>query len=145
MTIQVIVKQTAALTSLELLAILKERVKVFVVEQQCPYQEVDDDDDQAYHVMLMENQQIVGYSRIMVSPDGVRFGRVLVPKAQRHRKLGRQLVATTLAEIKQRFPGQPVKIGAQNYLRTFYESFGFKATSAVYLEDDIPHIDMLLN
>ncbi|SPC39631.1 Protein ElaA [Latilactobacillus fuchuensis] len=144
MTIEVSVKQTDALTAPELLAILKARVKVFVVEQQCPYQEVDDQDDQAYHLVLRENGQLVGYTRIMAQTDEVHFGRVLVPKEYRQRQLGRQLIASTLAEIKQSFPGKPVKIGAQNYLRAFYESFGFEAVSDVYLEDEIPHIEMVL-
>lgn len=138
------IKPTDELLPAELLEILAARVHVFVVEQACAYQEVDDKDRQAVHVMLRENGQLVAYARIVESadPNAISFGRVLVVKAARGRGLARQLLQATLAEISRRASGKPIKIQAQNYLRGFYVEFGFAATSDVYLEDGIPHVDM---
>ncbi|WP_262316815.1 GNAT family N-acetyltransferase [Lacticaseibacillus parakribbianus] len=140
-----LIKETAALTPGELLTILAARTKVFVVEQNCAYQEVDARDFQAVHVLLKDHGELVAYARIVPWPAGgaISFGRVLVVAEQRHRHLGRRLVAATLAEIARRDPGQPVRIQAQAYLQEFYAGFGFTATSAVYLEDGIPHLDMV--
>lgn len=143
---KVTVKKTSELTVPELLMITKERIRVFVVEQDCPYQEIDDQDDQALHVMLTVNGEFAAYTRIVEHADHVHmsFGRVLVIKRFREQHLGYQVVAATIAEIKARYPERDVKIAAQNYLKAFYESFGFKAVSDVYLEDNIPHLDMEL-
>ncbi|KRM60789.1 acetyltransferase [Paucilactobacillus vaccinostercus DSM 20634] len=144
--LKLVIKTTAELTSAELLMILKERTRVFVVEQHCPYQEVDDQDDEACHVMLQDHGQLVAYTRIIKHLDGINmsFGRVLVVMAYRGQQLGRQIVAETIKVLRQQFPGAPIKIAAQSRLRDFYGSFGFRPVSDVYLEDDIPHIDMLL-
>ncbi|MCP9614550.1 GNAT family N-acetyltransferase [Levilactobacillus brevis] len=139
------VKQTNELTSQELVQVLKERVAVFVVEQNCPYQEVDADDFDDLHVQLTDDAgQLQAYTRIMDRGDSVTFGRVLVVKAYRGTGLGQQIVQATLDAIAKRFPGKPIQIQAQAYLQKFYAGFGFKPVSAVYLEDDIPHLDMRL-
>ena len=140
----IITKHTNELTSKELIDILKERVKVFVVEQNCPYQEVDDDDYDDLHVCLIENDRLKAYTRIIDKGDHITFGRVLVVKEFRKNGLGEKIVEATIDEIKKDFPKKPIQIQAQAYLQKFYEQFGFKAISEVYLEDNIPHLDMLL-
>ncbi|WEV47211.1 GNAT family N-acetyltransferase [Bifidobacterium sp. ESL0690] len=140
------IKTTDELNPSELLEIFRERVKVFVVEQHCPYQEVDDKDFTATHVMLQRDGKLAAYTRIIKHDDGVHisFGRVLVVQEYRGHGYAKQIVSTTLQEIAKRHPGQGVKIQAQSYLKDFYASFGFKSISAVYLEDGIPHVDMVL-
>lgn len=140
----IITKHTNELTSKELIDILKERVKVFVVEQNCPYQEVDDDDYDNLHVCLVENNQLKAYTRIIDKGNHITFGRVLVVKEFRKNGLGEKIVQATIDKIKKEFPKKPIQIQAQAYLQKFYEQFGFKAISEVYLEDNIPHLDMLL-
>lgn len=138
------IKETAALTPDELLTILAARIRVFVVEQACAYQEVDDQDFEARHIMFYRESKLVAYARIIPHADGqhISFGRVLVVKEYRGQQLGQQLIDTVLAEIARLFPDQAIKIQAQNYLRDFYGRFGFVAVSDVYLEDEIPHVDM---
>lgn len=138
------VKPLVDLSSGELLDVLKERVRVFVVEQECPYQEVDDTDETALHVILKDNDNIAGYTRIMDDSEYASIGRVLVVKEYRGLNLGRKIVQKSIDEIKERFPGKSIKISGQEYLKDFYESFGFKVVSDVYLEDGIPHMDMIL-
>lgn len=144
--LELVIKDTKELTVLELLEIMKARVKVFVVEQNCPYQEVDEKDAVARHIYLKDQEKVVAYTRIVPHEDAnyLSFGRVLVDKSYRKEHLGKRIVAETLAEIKRLEPQRPVKISAQNYLRGFYGSFGFQAVSDVYLEDNIPHLDMVL-
>jgi len=139
----IIVKNTNELSPKELIDIMKARVKVFVVEQNCPYQEVDDDDYNDLNVCLVENGNIEAYTRIIEKDDHITFGRVLVVEEYRKKGLGKEIVAATIAEIEKRFPKQPIQIQGQAYLKEFYESFGFKAISDVYLEDNIPHLDLL--
>lgn len=138
------VKKITEMSTKELLTIIEERVKVFVVEQNCPYQEVDKADEDALHLQLKENEVLVGYTRIIECDNYVTFGRVLIVKEYRAKKLGSQLVEETLNEIKINFPGKEIKISAQHYLLDFYKKFGFDPISDVYLEDSIPHVDMLL-
>lgn len=142
----VTVTKTDDLTPATLLEILAARTKVFVVEQNCPYQEVDAKDFHAWHVQLRQAGALVAYARIISHDDGhsISFGRVLVVKAHRHEQLGRMLVTETLKAVRRLYPDQQIKIQAQNYLRHFYASFGFQAVSDVYLEDGIPHVDMVI-
>ncbi|KRN22946.1 GNAT family N-acetyltransferase [Lacticaseibacillus camelliae] len=139
------IKRTDQLPAAELLEILEARVRVFVVEQHCAYQEVDIKDRRAEHVILRQNGRLAAYARIIPSDDknAVSFGRVLVVKTCRGQGLARQLILATLARINQIAPAKPIKIQAQNYLRHFYADFGFTPISSVYLEDGIPHVDML--
>lgn len=142
---KLIVKKLAEMTAEEFFEVAKERVKVFVVEQTCPYQEIDEDDQIAKHVILKnDDDQIMAYTRIMDRVDHVTFGRVLVVKEFRGQELGKEIVRLTLAEIDQLNLKKDIKVSAQNYLTDFYGAFGFEVISDVYLEDDIPHIDMLL-
>lgn len=140
-----LVKHTNELTPQQLITILKARVAVFVVEQNCPYQEVDDDDFDDLHVALFNDTgDLQAYTRVMDRNTEVNFGRVLVAEQFRKAGLGRKIVQTTLDVIAERYPNKPIKIQAQAYLQQFYEDFGFQAQSDVYLEDDIPHLDMTL-
>lgn len=139
------VKQLAQLTTKEFLEIVKLRIAVFVVEQNCPYQEVDDVDELAYHTWLQEGTDIVGYTRIIDKGDTVSFGRVLVNSDYRGKKLGNKLLEETLKVIEENYPNRPIIIGAQAHLTKLYRTFGFEVISDVYLEDDIPHVDMKRN
>ncbi|MBS7578145.1 MULTISPECIES: GNAT family N-acetyltransferase [unclassified Enterococcus] len=142
---ETVIKTTEQLTPSELINLLKERTKVFVVEQNCPYQEVDDKDISAIHVFFKNKNQILAYARIVpFNQEYMSIGRVLVVKEYRQLKLGRKLFATAMDEVTKRFPKKRVKIQAQSYLEAFYASFGFKAVSDSYLEDGIPHLDMIL-
>ncbi|GAX07489.1 GNAT family acetyltransferase [Secundilactobacillus silagincola] len=140
------VKKTSELSVPELLEITKARIKVFVVEQECPYQEIDDQDDDAIHMILRVDGELAAYTRIIrnSSSNYVSFGRVLVVKKFRKQHLGREIVSATIEEIKEDFPGNDIKIAGQSYLLDFYKSFGFKPVSDVYLEDGIPHVDLVL-
>ena len=137
----------ADLTTAELFAIYKLRTEVFVVEQECAYQEVDDLDLTAQHLFsLGTDGQVVAYARIMDEGDQVRIGRVAVAKSQRGQGAGRDLVAQAIQAATAVAPGaQRIVIQAQAYLQKFYASFGFEPVSAVYLDTGIPHIDMVLN
>ncbi|QUG43410.1 GNAT family N-acetyltransferase [Psychrobacillus sp. INOP01] len=132
------------LSVLELQRIYKERVAVFVVEQNCPYPEVDDVDLISTHIFKEENNELCAYMRVIPKEDNIHIGRVLV--AQNHRKsgLGRELVARGLEYIETIYPGMPIYAQAQAHLEDFYRSFGFETVSEVYLEDNIPHIDMVV-
>lgn len=136
------VKEFTKLTTKELLEIIKLRIAVFVVEQNCPYQEVDDNDEHAWHTWLQEGSDIVGYTRIIDKGDTVSFGRVLINPKYRGEKLGNKLLEETLKAVKEHYPNRPIIIGAQAHLTDFYGAFGFKEISEVYLEDDIPHVEM---
>ncbi|ALS36427.1 ElaA protein [Enterococcus rotai] len=135
-------KKFTELTTKEFFEIVKLRIAVFVVEQNCPYQEVDDADEQAWHTWLQEGSEIVGYTRIIDKGDTVTFGRVLINPVYRGKKLGNKLLEETLKVIKDNYPERPIIIGAQAHLTDFYGAFGFEEISEVYLEDNIPHVDM---
>jgi ElaA protein len=135
------------LSTHELYGILLVRTQVFVVEQECPYLEVDGKDLHAYHLYKEENGEVVAYTRLL--PAGVSYkeasiGRVLVKEDYRGKGLASELVKRGLDFIHDELGGRTVKIQAQEYLREFYGSFGFRAITETYLDDGIPHIDMIL-
>ncbi|WP_179394804.1 GNAT family N-acetyltransferase [Lacticaseibacillus absianus] len=140
------IKPTAALTPAELVELFEARVRVFVVEQHCAYQEVDEKDLTAWHVILRRSGRLVAAARIVPHDDGehISFGRVLVTRDARGQHLATGLITETLLAIAAHFPGQSIKIQAQVYLRDWYGSFGFVPVSEPYLEDGIPHVDMVL-
>ncbi|MGC6769012.1 GNAT family N-acetyltransferase [Enterococcus sp. LJL51] len=138
------IKQLEALTTTELLEIMAARIAVFVVEQQCPYQEVDELDAEAWHIWLEQAGEIAGYARIIETAEGIQIGRVLTPKKYRGQGYGEKLMTEALKEVQQLFPQKSVSLGAQEYAIGFYQNFGFEVCSEVYLEDDIPHVDMTL-
>jgi ElaA protein len=141
------IKKFEELTNIELYQILKERTQVFVVEQNCPYLEVDGKDPVSYHLFKEENGKLIAYLRIV--PAGVSYqeaslGRVLVKKDYRGKGIAVELIQKGLDFIHNEWKETAVKIQAQDYLRKFYSSFGFQPVSETYLEDEIPHVDMLL-
>ncbi|RXT15382.1 GNAT family N-acetyltransferase [Ammoniphilus sp. CFH 90114] len=133
------------LTTQELYNILKERVAVFVVEQECPYPEVDGHDVAAHHLYLEQDGKIAAYLRVLpqntIYPE-VSLGRVLVAKDFRGQGLAKELIDRALRFVDEEWQVSTVKIQAQDYLRQFYGAFGFEPISEVYLEDNIPHVDM---
>lgn len=119
---KLIVKELNEMTAEEFFEVAKERVKVFVVEQTCPYQEIDEDDKVAKHIILKnDDNQIMAYTRIMNRVDYVTFGRVLVVEEFRGQELGKKIVELALAEINQLNLKKDIKISAQNYLTDFYD------------------------
>lgn len=129
----------------DLYLILMERVNVFVVEQTCPYPEIDHRDQEALHLIAKENGTIAAYCRIF--QNGIMYkeasiGRVLVTQAGRKKGYGKMLLIKALEKLSE-LGETSVKIQAQAYLKSFYESFGFKAVTDVYDEDGIPHLDMV--
>ncbi|HEY0433465.1 MAG TPA: GNAT family N-acetyltransferase [Chitinophagaceae bacterium] len=131
----------------ELYRILQLRNEVFVVEQNCVFQDADDKDPFCHHLMGWENDALAAYSRIvpqMVAyPDYPSIGRVVTSPATRKTGVGRLLMQRSILEVKNLYGDTGIKLGAQYYLKSFYESFGFSQTSEIYLEDGIPHIEMM--
>ena len=140
-----VIKPFEELTARELHLIYKERTAVFVVEQNCPYQEVDDTDLVSIHFWKQADDRLLAYARLIPELDDVRIGRVLVPQGERTHGYGQELMQVVLEYAKTHFPELPIHAQAQAYLQDFYASFGFRPVSEVYLEDDIPHIDMSIN
>ncbi|MBO5027592.1 MAG: GNAT family N-acetyltransferase [Clostridia bacterium] len=137
------VKKFDALTATELYEILRVRAEVFIVEQNCAYQDLDGVDLDAYHVFLRENGKIVAYLRVVDKGkrlDEVSIGRVISLK--RRQGIGGKLMKVGLAVAKEKFGARTVKVGAQVYAKPFYESVGFVQISGEYMEDGIPHIYM---
>ena len=127
---------------------LQLRNEVFVVEQHSVYQDCDDKDQHCFHVMGMDKDTLVAYSRLI--PPGLAFdepsiGRVLTSRSVRGNNIGRELMARSIDNVYALFGKLSITIGAQLYLKSFYESLGFIKTSDIYLEDGIQHIKMLRN
>lgn len=131
------------LTTRELHKIYQLRSAIFVVEQACVYQDIDDQDLTAHHLFLEEEGQLLAYCRLIPTTDLVKLGRVVVAQSARGQGLGRLLVEEALAACASHYPKKPIYAQAQAHLEAFYQSLDFVATSEVYLEDDIPHIDMI--
>ena len=141
---EIIVKHFKELTLEELYEILKIRAEVFVVEQDCAYQDLDDIDQEAWHVYLRENGEIVGYLRVIEAGkrlDEVSIGRVI--SLRRRCGVGTQLLQAGIRVAKEKFGASKIKIGAQIQAQPFYESVGFRCVSKSYLEDGIPHVYMV--
>lgn len=124
--------------------ILNERVKIFVVEQGCAYQEVDDIDLHAIHLIKRQKGVIKAYARIYKQDRKIRIGRVLVPSEYRSEGHGKELLKVALDYIKCKYPRAEVEIQAEAYLKEFYESYGFRTTSDLYYDEEIGHYDMEL-
>lgn len=134
------------LTPFELYDIIKLRNEVFVVEQNCVFQDADDKDQKCFHLMGKVGKDLAAYARLV--PKGVSYnktsiGRIVTSPAFRSKGAGRALVNAAIEQCKVLFGEQDLKIGAQLYLKSFYRSFGFQQTSNVYDEDGIPHIEMV--
>ena len=146
MQIQWLLKKFEELTPYQLYAILQLRNEVFVVEQNCVFQDADDKDQNAYHLMGFENNKLVAYTRL-VAPGEIyeqpSIGRVVTSPVVRRSGTGKELMKQSIDAVYNLFGIQPIKIGAQLYLKKFYESLGFEQVSAIYLEDGIEHIYMI--
>lgn len=126
--------------------ILALRVNIFVVEQDCPYPEIDGKDRQSWHLYAIENERIASYLRIVeagVAYQEIAIGRVVVDEDYRGTGLGHKLMEEAMIRIKDQWGDQPIRLGAQDHLRSYYAAHGFEAQGEVYLEDGIPHIEML--
>lgn len=141
-------KNFHALTTEELYKILALRAEVFVVEQNCPYQDVDGKDLNSIHVLGYIKNQLVAYARVL--GQGISYqeyasiGRIVTSPSIRGNNHGHDLVDFSIKVCQKIFPSQPIKISAQAHLEKFYNAHSFKATGEAYLEDDIPHIGMIL-
>lgn len=138
-------KDFGALTVDELYAILALRQRVFVVEQTCAYLDCDDHDQRAIH-LWSSNGALTAYARVL--PPGEKFaeasiGRVISAPNTRRTGAGRAIVLRAIEVVKRRYGAVPIRIGAQSYLARFYGELGFERASDDYLEDNIPHIEML--
>lgn len=146
MQVQWLLKKFEELSPYQLYAILQLRNEVFVVEQNCVFQDADDKDQNSFHLMGFHNNQLVAYTRLV--PPGEIYeqpsiGRVVTSSSVRNSGIGRELMKQSIDAVYKLFGFQPIKIGAQLYLKKFYESLEFEQVSEVYLEDGIEHIYML--
>jgi ElaA protein len=142
-----VLKKFDELTTIELYAILQLRNEVFVVEQNCPYQDLDNKDQKSLHFMGWDGTVLVAYTRII--PQGISYtetsiGRVVTSPKYRSTGAGKELMRRSIEHSFNSLKCNEIKIGAQVYLKTFYETLGFVQCSEPYLEDNIPHIEMLL-
>ena len=139
-------KKFDSLTPHELYTILRLRTEVFVVEQTCIFQDMDNKDQSSYHLMGWEKDNLVAYTRLV--PPGISYnepsiGRVVTSPAARGSGIGKLLMEKSIEEINRLYGKTPIKLGAQLYLKKFYESLGFRQSSDVYDEDGIDHIEMI--
>jgi len=143
----------SALDRESLYALLKLRSEVFVVEQDCVYQDLDDKDRQSLHCWLERSDapasaggEVLAYTRLLPAgisyPDEVSIGRVVTSETVRRDGWGKALMRRSLDEVHAAWPGVPIRISAQQYLEAFYADFGFTTQGAPYLEDGIPHVAM---
>ena len=142
-----LLKKFTELSPEEVYAILQLRNEVFVVEQNCVFQDADDKDQPSYHFMgFNEQQKLVAYTRLVpagVSYDEISIGRVVTSPSVRSTGLGKELMIRSIEAIFGLYGQQDIRIGAQLYLKKFYSGFGFEQVSEVYLEDGIEHIYMI--
>jgi len=140
------IKNFEEITTSELYEIIKSRIDVFVVEQNCPYPDLDDYDQKAIHIWAEKDKNVLAYCRVFdkgIKYDETSIGRVLTSEKGRGKKLGKQLIQYAVETIENRFRTSEIRISAQDYLLKFYSDFGFEDTGKKYLEDNIPHTEML--
>ena len=127
--------------------ILKLRLEVFVVEQKCAYQDLDNKDEKALHLVVEENNKIIAYTRIFRKGDFFKnssIGRVLVKKEYRNKDYGRIIMRRSIEKLKEDPKEEKIELSAQKYLLKFYSELGFEKKGEEYLEDNIPHVKMIL-
>ena len=132
----------------ELYAVLHLRSEVFVVEQQCVFLDMDFKDQTAHHLMGFQDNKLAAYTRLFDAGKSYReasIGRVVTAPFARNSGIGKKLMSESIQQLYTMYGKQPIRIGAQLYLKKFYESFGFQQDSEMYLEDGIEHIEMLLS
>jgi len=140
------IKTFDALTQIELYAILRLRAAVFVVEQDCVYQDIDDKDQKAIHIFAMDNEKVIAYTRLFKAGDYFQeasIGRVVVSQDKRGEGLAKDMMTQAINYIVRHFSKPIIRISAQTYLKVFYASLGFTQTGVEYLEDGLPHIGMI--
>lgn len=142
------IKSFEELSNIELYKILQLRIDVFMLEQNCLYPECDDKDIHAQHLFGMDEHGVVAYARLL--PPGISYkdasiGRVIVTEKYRSQKLGYTLMQKAIERINNDFAPMSIRISAQVHLLRFYENLGFRKVSDEYLEDNIPHIEMLFS
>ncbi|TYB78709.1 GNAT family N-acetyltransferase [Bizionia myxarmorum] len=146
--LEIITKTFQELTTVELYQVLQLRSEVFVVEQNCVYQDVDGKDERALHVLGFKNNKLVAYTRIFKPGfyfDEASIGRVVVQENERKHQYGYDIMKASIEAIKTTYNETTIKISAQTYLKKFYNNLGFQEVGEGYLEDGIPHIGMLKN
>jgi ElaA protein len=144
--IDIQVKSFSELSTMELYNVLQLRSEVFVVEQDCVYQDIDGKDQKSLHVIGSKNDKVVAYTRIFKPGDYFELasiGRVVVAADERQHKYGYDIMKASITAIKSHYKEDRIKISAQTYLKRFYNNLGFKGIGEEYLEDGIPHIAMI--
>ena len=144
----IITKIFSELNTEELYQILRLRSEVFVVEQDCIYQDIDNKDQKAIHLYFKENDEILAYTRIFKAGyyyENPSIGRVVVSKKNRGKDVGKKIMIDSIEYIKQNMEGKKIELSAQKYLDKFYKDLGFYKTGEDYLEDGIPHQRMLFD
>lgn len=140
-------KSFEELSKLELYTVLGLRSEVFIIEQHCNYQDIDGKDLKSNHLMAWYDEELAAYTRILppdVSFKEASIGRVLTAAKYRGLGIGTALMQKSIEKVYATYGKQPIRIGAQLYLQRFYEDLGFIKCSAEYLEDRIPHIEMII-
>ena len=143
---KIVLKHFHELTIQELYNILQLRSEVFVVEQNCIYQDIDGKDQKAVHIFIKENKDVLAYSRVFNEGEyfeNPSIGRVVVKKEKRGTELGKKIMMEGAKYIKETFTNKKIEISAQKYLKDFYGDLGYEFTGNEYLEDGIPHIRMI--
>jgi len=143
---KIIVKTFNQLSKTELYNLLQLRSEVFVVEQNCAYQDIDEKDEKALHVLGINNNKIIAYTRCFKPGDYFKeaaIGRVVVKQSQRKFNYGNSIMNASINAIKSHYNTEVIKLSAQCYLDNFYTKLGFKPIGEEYLEDGIPHIAMI--
>lgn len=146
MNVQIVSFDNLSLTNFHDLVAL--RIAVFVIEQNCPYQDLDGKDKQAFHALIRDEQtnKLIGTARILpagLSYPEVSIGRVASHPDYRDKKIGHLLMTSTMDFVKKNLNDSDIRISAQSHLCRFYSQYGFVSTGKEYLEDDIPHTEML--
>ena len=138
-----VIKKFSELSTEEIYNILKLRSEVFVVEQNCVYQDIDEKDQKATHLFIEKNNEIIAYTRIFKKGDyyeeNPSIGRVVVSKKERGKNLGKEIMLNSIEFIKKEMEGRKIELSAQKYLDKFYKDLDFYSEGEDYLEDGIPH------
>jgi ElaA protein len=140
------VKTFDELTASEMYELLQLRAEIFVVEQDCAYQDLDGKDQKALHVIGTKKKKIIAYTRIFNAGDyleNASIGRVVVKDGERKHGYGIAIMKASIKAIEERFGETSIALSAQTYLKRFYNSLGFQEVGVGYLEDGIPHIKMV--
>ena len=138
-----VIKNFSELSTEEIYNILKLRSEVFVVEQNCVYQDIDEKDKKATHLFIEKNNEIIAYTRIFKKgyyyEENPSIGRVVVSKKERGKKLGKEIMLNSIEFVKKELEGRKIELSAQKYLDKFYKDLDFYSEGEDYLEDGIPH------